>query len=231
MQNYSAQSSSPSSNKKMWIILSSIIGVCVIVMGGCVACGTLFALSKLSKEEPTTSDSKSSGREEPGSRSNGNEEPGSRYDGSEEGGALAATSWEGTLNCDDGDNLPVTIRFADSGNPLHLYQTSSGPKEVELTSPGQTLRFVPPDGGVTNIVLDSLSVSSGRMSHTMSVSRERSGGGTMIQSRSSEATEAALSGSMLEVQKTFRSSSAVSQPGYVIPDESVTICRGKLSRQ
>ncbi len=198
------------SNKKLWIILGSGIGVLVIVMGGCVACGALIGLSTLSTE-----------------RTESTPRSGSRAGGS----ALAASSWTGTLNCDDGDNLPVVFKFAESGNPLYGYQTSSGLKEVELTSPGQSLRFVPPGGGVTNIVLDSISVSSDRMSHTMSVSRERSAGGTLIQSRSSITTEAALSGSMLEVETTIRSNSAASQPGYVIPDESATVCRGKLNRE
>jgi hypothetical protein len=228
MANYPPQLSSrenfqpqAKSNKKLWIILGSVIGMLVIIMGGCVACGALIGLSQLNKEGRTTS----------GSRSNGSGEPGSTSDGSGEGGALAASSWTGTLNCDDGDNLPVNIKFAETGNPLYDYHTSSGLKAVELTSTGQRLRFVPPGGGVTNIVLDSLSVSSDRMSHTMSVSRERSAGGTMIQSRASITTEAVLSGSMLEVQTTIRSSSAASQPGYMIPDESATVCRGKLSRQ
>ena len=191
------------------------------MMGGCVACGALIGLSQIDKEGRPTSGSKSSGSGEPVSRS----------DGSGADGALAATSWTGTLNCDDGTTQPLIFKFAETGYPLYDYRTSSGLGEVELTSPGQSLRFVPPGGGVTNIVLDSLSVSSNRMSHTMSVSLERSGGGTMIQSRGSITTEAALSGSMLEVQTTTRSSSAASQPGYVVPDESTTICSGQLSRE
>ena len=225
MSNFPGQTYSPNSqsqsNKKLWIILGSLIGVLIIVMGGCIACGALIGLSRLDEEGGTTS----------GSKSRRSGEAGSRSDGSGGGGALAASSWEGTLNCDDGNDRSVIFKFADTGNPLYDYQTSSGLKEVELTSPGQSLRFVPPGGGVTNIVFDSLSVSSDRMSHTTSVSHERSAGGTMIQSRASVTTEAALSGSMLEVQQTVRSSSAASQPGYVIPDESVTICQGKLSRQ
>lgn len=203
-------------NKKLWIILGSVIGVLVIVMGGCVACGALIGLSALNDQSGLTSDSST----DRGSSS-----------GRGEDGGLGSTTWTGTLSCDDGDNLPVVFKFASSGNPIYEYRTSSGLRQEELTSPGQSLRFVPPGGGVTNIVLESITVTADRMSHTMSVSHERAGGGTMIQSRSSIQTEAALSGSELEVETTIRSSSAASQPGFVIPDESGTVCRGKLSRQ
>jgi hypothetical protein len=180
-------------------------------MGGCVACGALIGLSRLNDDLGTTSDSRSIGKDKVG--------------------RLAATSWSGTLNCDDGDSLSVVFKFAETGNPLYDYQTSNGLREVELTSPGQTIRFVPSGGGVTNIVLDTILVTSNRMSHTMSVSRESSAGGTLIQSRSTITTEAALSGSSLEVQTSIRSSSAASQPGYLIPNESATTCRGNLAKQ
>jgi hypothetical protein len=227
MQNYLGQPlsrskvpPSSSSNKKAWIILGSIIGVLVIVMGGCVACGALIGLSRLDKEGGTTS----------GSRSSGSGERGSKSDGSEADGALAGTNWNGTLNCDDGNDRSVIFKFADTGNPIYEYRTGSGLQAVELTSPRQTLRFVPSGGGVRTIVMDSLSVSSDRVSHTMSISDERSAGDTMLQSRASITTDAALSDSMLDVQQTIRSSSVASQPGYLIPDESVTVCRGKLDK-
>lgn len=188
-----------------------------------MTCGALIGLTSLRDTGNTNSDSRSG--ESPRSSERAEKSGGSN------GNGLAATSWTGSLSCDDGDNLPVVLKFAETGNPLYDYQTSSGLKEVELTSPGQTLRFVPPGGGVTNIVVDSLDVSSRRVSHTMSFSHERSGGGTLIQSRSSITVEAALSGSILEVTTTIRSSSAASQPGYVIPDESATVCRGNLNRQ
>lgn len=198
------------SHTKLWIVLGSIIGVLVIVMGGCVACGALIGFSALN-------DGDDSGRHGKNVGKNG-------------AGALATTSWKGTLSCDDGDNLPVVIKFAGSGNPLYDYQTSSGLKELELTSPGQTLRFVPPGGGVTNIVLDSISVSAERMRYVMSVSQERSGGGTLIQSRAQITTEAVISGSTLQVETTIRSNSTASQPGFVIPGQSTTVCRGSLTR-
>lgn len=195
-------------NARLWIILGSITGVLVILVGGCLACGALIVLTALNEERRSTSPTKNAGRQE--------------------GGTLSSTSWNGTLNCDDGDNLPVVIKFAANGNPLYDYQTSTGLKEVEFISSGQTLRFVPPGGGVTNIVLDSIAMSSNRMSYSMTISRERSGGGTLIQSRAEISTEAVVSDSTLDLKTTIRSRSAASQPGYVIPDESVTVCRGSL---
>ena len=197
-----------SPNVRLWIILGSITGGMVILMGGFLACGALIGLAVLNEESQSTSPATNTG--------------------SQTEGTLSSTRWKGTLNCDDGDNLPVVIKFAASGNPLYDYQTSAGLKEVEFISSGQTLRFVPPGGGVTNIVLDSIDMSSSRVSYSMTVSRERSGGGTLIQSRTQITTEAVVSDSTLDLQTTIRSRSAASQPGYVIPDESVTICRGSL---
>ena len=147
-------------------------------------------------------------------------------------GGLAGTSWSGTLACDDVDSLPVNYQFAESGNPLYDYQTKSGLRSVELTEAGQSLRFVPPEGGVTSITFESLDVSAERISHSMRVSKERSGGGTLVQSQASIQTEAVLSGSELEVETSIRSQSVASQPGIMAPgDEQVVICRGKLRPQ
>ena len=213
---YSGQSQ-PQRNTKLWIILGSIIGVLVLAMGGCLACGALVGLSVLN-EEGTTAEG---GRRSTNSRSG---------EKSQRGGGLAASSWKGTLNCDDGDDVPVVMKFADSGNPLYDYQSSSGLREVELTSPGQSFRFVPAGGGVTSIVLDSFSVSSDRITYTMNISHERSGG-TLIQSHSVITSEMELSDNTLDVQNTISSNSTASQPGIVVPSESATVCRGKLNRE
>ncbi len=144
---------------------------------------------------------------------------------------LAGTTWKGTFKCDDGDEIPANYRFAESGNPIYEYQTKGGAREVELTSEGQTLRFVPPEGGVRNIVIDSISISPAHISHTMTISNERTSGGTLDQSKSVISSEAALSGDQLEVEIAIRSQGVTSQPGIMVPgDESRVICRGKLKR-
>jgi hypothetical protein len=126
----------------------------------------------------------------------------------------------------------MIFKFADSGNPIYEYQTKSGLRSVELTEPGQLIRFVPPGGGVTSITVDSLDVSSDRASHVMSFSTERSGGETLTQSRSRVGTETAISDEQLEVETTIRSQSVSSQPGIMVPgDEHVVVCRGKLKQE
>ena len=102
---------------------------------------------------------------------------------------------------------------------------------MELTEPGQTLRFVPPAGGVTNIVLDSIDVYAESISHTMTISQEKASGETLDQSSPTIHSEAVLSGSQLEVEITIHSQGTLSQPGIVVPgDASTIVCRGKLRR-
>lgn len=209
--------------KKQWIILGSVIGVLVIVMGGCVACGALIGLSSFSNSNVASTDAddpdntrRSSGRSRSGSGS----------------GALAGTTWTGTSSCDDGESLQMVFKFADSGNPIYEYQTKSGLRSVELSEAGQLIRFVPPGGGVTSITVDSLDVSSDRVSHTMSFSTESSSGETLTQSRSRIGTETAITDGELQVESTIRSQSVSSQPGIVAPgDEQVVVCRGRLKGQ
>jgi hypothetical protein len=221
MNNFPQQSLPPQSNKKLWIILGSVIGLLVIVMGGCVACGALIGLSSLSNSNVANTDT-----DDPDSPRRSSVKSGSSS------GALAGSNWTGTSNCDDGDNLEMIFKFADSGNPIYEYQTKSGLRSVELTEAGQLIRFVPPGGGVTSITVDSLDVSSDRASHVMSFSTERSGGETLTQSRSRVGTETAIRDELLEVETTIRSQSVSSQPGIMVPgDEHIVVCRGKLKPQ
>ena len=223
MDNFPNQPLPPQSTgiKKQWIILGSVIGVLVLVLGGCVACGALIGLSSLSNSNSasTESDDPDNPRRSTGGGGSGS-------------GSLAGTTWTGTSNCDDGDSLEMVFKFADSGNPIYEYQTKGGLRSVELTEAGQSIRFVPPGGGVTSITIESLDVSSDRASHVMSFSTESSSGETLTQSRSRIGTETAIRDEQLEVETTIRSQSVSSQPGIMVPgDEHVVVCRGKLKGQ
>src|SRR5688572_32822289 len=88
-------------------------------------------------------------------------------------------SWKGTVSCDNGNQMDASYKIASSGNPVYEYQSKSGPREVELSEPGQVVRFVPPGGGVTTVTVDSISTSPERITYSLSVSEESSGGGTL----------------------------------------------------
>lgn len=140
-------------------------------------------------------------------------------------------SWSGTVSCDNGETMDASYKIASSGNPVYEYQSKSGPREVELSEPGQMVRFVPPGGGVTTVTVDSISTSPERITYSLNVSEESSGGGTLSQSRATMESEATIDGSDLEVEFTIRSQNVLSQPGIVVPgDESTIVCRGKLRK-
>jgi hypothetical protein len=161
----------------------------------------------------------------------GSRETGTSSRSSNGEGSLAETSWKGTVKCDNGEEMEASYKVAASGNPIYEYQTKNGPREAELTEPGQEIRFVPPGGGVTTIVLDSISASPEQISYAMNISEEKSGGGTLSQSRARMESEATLAGPDLNVEITVRSQNVLSQPGIVVPgDESVVVCRGKLRK-
>ncbi|HKO62469.1 MAG TPA: hypothetical protein VJV03_14995 [Pyrinomonadaceae bacterium] len=143
----------------------------------------------------------------------------------------AEGSWRGTVTCDNGNEMEASYKIASSGNPVYEYQSKSGPREVELSEPGQMVRFVPPGGGVTTVVVDSISTSPERITYSLNISEESSGGGTLSQSRATMETEAAIDGSNLDVEFTVRGQNVLSQPGIVVPgDESRIVCRGKLRK-
>lgn len=192
-----------------------------------MACGGLYYLSTLNNRNLASSDpDTNSSDNEPQSTS-------SRRSGTGAPGTLAGTTWKGSMNCDDGDNVPVVLRFAESGAPIYDYQTrDDGLREVELTSSGQIVRFIPPGGGVTTVEVDSLSVSSDRVNQAVSISHEGGAGATLEQSQSSVATDMSLSGEELEVETKIRSQSAISQPGIAVPGNvHLVSCSGKLRQE
>lgn len=215
----------PSGNKKLWII-GIVLGVILLCMGGCVACASFLAISALNEDNQDSAPARGRGVSQRGSTSR-----------NQEGVAGAATelaggSWSGALNCEDGDTLPVVIKVSDDGMPVYSYRTRSGDREETITSVGQTFRFVPPEGGVFNAVVDSLAVSADRFSYSTATSSERAGGGSITQGGGRTSVSAVLSGDELEVEVGISSRATASQPGIVIGgDESTSVCRGKIPRQ
>lgn len=144
-------------------------------------------------------------------------------------------TWEGSLNCDTGENIPSVLKVADTGNPVFEYATEGGSREVELTYQGQNIRFVPPDGGIVNVVVDSLSVSPNRISYTLVMSGERTSeygsSATLSQNQAVVFYDAALSGTELDAQAKIQSQTTLSQvENDPVQGGNQAICRGKLRK-
>jgi hypothetical protein len=152
------------------------------------------------------------------------------------GGSTALVgTWTGELIADNGEKLPCTLRIADSGYPIYDYQTKSGARAVELTAPGQTVQFVPPEGGVATVTVEELSLSGDRIRFTTAISVERTssfGSSSILdQSRAKVTFELIQNGSELDVDMAVTSESVTSQPGLMIPGETQTVaCRGALRK-
>jgi hypothetical protein len=215
----------PSSNRKLWII-GIVLGLILVCMGGCVACASFLAISAFNENRQDSAPTRRSGVSERGNT------PQNKEGVDQAATELAGGSWSGALNCEDGDTLPVVIKVSGDGMPVYSYRTRSGDREEAIRSVGQTFRFVPPEGGVFNAVVDSLSVSGDRFSYSTATSSERAGGGSITQGGGRTSVSAVLSGNELEVEVGMSSSASASQPGIIIRgDESTSICRGKIPKQ
>jgi hypothetical protein len=158
------------------------------------------------------------------------------WNGASGGGSISlAGTWTGNLVADNGEQLPCSLRITESGYPVYEYQTKSGAREVELTTEGQTVRFVPPEGGVATVTVEELTRSDDRIRFTTAVSVEKTGsfGSSSIldQSRARVTFEIIQNGSELDVEMTAESQSVTSQPGPMIPGDAQTVvCRGALRK-
>jgi hypothetical protein len=147
------------------------------------------------------------------------------------GSSSISGTWKGTINCEPGGSTEAVYRVSGSGNPIYEYQTKSGAREVEFTSTGQVVRFVPPGGGVANVQVRSLSVGSDQISYSLNISEERTSRDTLDQNRAVVTSEARLTGAGLEVEMTVRAQGIASQPDLVVPGEEQSArCRGTLQK-
>lgn len=149
-------------------------------------------------------------------------------------GKLTGT-WTGNLRCQTGEEMPAVFHVAPTGNPIYEYHTKKGLRQVELMAPGQTFRFVPPEGGVADVVVDSLAVAGERISFTLAIASESTSAygseATLTQSKARIECEAALSGTNLHVRMTINAQNIFSQPGGPVPgDLQTTVCEGTLRK-
>ncbi len=139
-------------------------------------------------------------------------------------------TWSGVLKSGQ-DTLPVTIKFAANGNPVYSYQAKGGEREVELTESGQGWRFLAPEGGVTSMSVESLSVTPEQVSYVLSIAHERTSGAILDQTFTKLGADFSLAGALLQTVFAISSNTTASQPGLMIPGETEEIVyQGTLKR-
>lgn len=213
----------PNNNRMLWLIIGLAMTLVALIIGA-VVIGVFILVVIAGNAEMTTSDTVSDSNNRTRISTTGAKNKSKRE------GSLVG-SWNGTLRCDSGDQLPAVFKVSEQGNPIYEYQTKSGNREIELTSEGQSFRFVPTEGGVMSIVVDALSVSSDHISYSMNFSEERTSGGTLTQSRGRFVVEAEPLDSDLKVKLQVSSNSTLSQPGIVVPGDGTTEqCSGILKQ-
>lgn len=232
------------SNQKPFVILVSIAAVMIFSMTGCGgSAGSNTGVTRYDSAPPSAGASSGSSNTGGSVSTNSNTYAGSSNTGgamstnsyasetsSTEAGGLAGV-WSGTLRCDNGQTSSSVIKVSESGNPVYEYEERSGPREVELTSSGQQVKYVPPGGGVVTLVVNSVAASSSSISFALNITKEKTAYETIDQSQGSLSMEATLSGSELEVVMRMRSVSITSQTDLVVPgDESQSVCRGRLRK-
>lgn len=238
------------SNQKPFVILVSIAAVMIFTMTGCAGpAGSNTGATRYDSASPSENTSAGSSNTGGSMSTNSNTYTGS----SNVGGAMSTNSyasenssaggdtatgtgglagvWSGTLRCDNGQTSSSVLKVSEAGNPVFEYESQSGAREVELTSSGQQVRYVPPGGGVVTLVVNSVAASSSRISFALNITKEKTAYETIDQSEGSLSMEATLSGSELEVVMRMRSVSITSQTDLVVPgDESQSVCRGRLRK-
>ncbi len=142
-------------------------------------------------------------------------------------------TWTGTIACDDGESTTFDFIVSSNGHPVYFYQNQEGNnRKVELTHEGQTIKFIPAEGGVTQVQVAALSRSANNIGYSLDITSERLEGSTIIQEQIGYAVNGVLSGTALVVELAVSFQSVMSQPGYVVPGEPrKAFCSGKLRKK
>lgn len=89
--------------------------------------------------------------------------------------------WRGLLQA-DGEGTEVEVLFSQDDYPIYTYTNNRDvTRQVELTSPGQQIEFVPAGGGVQRIIVERVDRQPGKLLVSVKGSFEKAGGGYLDQ--------------------------------------------------
>ena len=115
-------------------------------------------------------------------------------------------TWRGSLQ-GEANSINFELTFSDAGYWIYTYRSKSGARQVELTSEGQKVQYVPGGGGVKTVIARKVEKSGNTLSYTLSESFERASNGYLTQNSSTTAYRLELTDSGLKVQLVTRASS------------------------
>jgi hypothetical protein len=141
-------------------------------------------------------------------------------------------TWQGVVVSDkDPENKSeIQVVLSSAYRPLYEYETSTGTREVELTTVGQMLRFVPPGGGVKTVRVEELQASPQRVRLALSIKFERSSGGVLEQSWAKTAQTLVKEGTGFRITIEYASGTRLSdRDTFVGPNTETEVYRGLLS--
>ena len=124
-----------------------------------------------------------------------------------------------------------TTAFSEDGYVLFEYASNNGSvRTVELTAPGQ-IQFVPPDGGVTTVAVNSVVKRPDGVSYVLHIGFERAGGGHLERRYVTEQRDYALTNQGLWVRVVSRAATRFGDRGGSTGDpQKVEIIEGVLKR-
>lgn len=142
-----------------------------------------------------------------------------------------AGTWSGTLTNGD-KSESFQLMFSPAGHYVVTYTNNNGKtNQIELTTAGQKIQFVPPGGGVAAITLESISPNAQGISLLISYSFEKASGGYLDQRYGSEAIECQLTTNGLAVQITSKTKNHLADKQLsTVSDGETSVAAGTLQK-
>jgi len=108
--------------------------------------------------------------------------------------------WVGTLRgATSTDTLGCNLHVAPNGRPLWTYNDGHGFQRTELTHEGQRIQYVPPEGGVVTVTVQSVTGSATETGYVVDYSFERASNGYLTQRYQRIVMAGRLRGAQLDV--------------------------------
>ena len=120
--------------------------------------------------------------------------------GTATGATTIAGYWVGTLRgATSTDTLGCNLHVAPNGRPLWTYNDGHGFQRTELTHEGQRIQYVPPEGGVVTVTVQSVTGSATETGYVVDYSFERASNGYLTQRYQRIVMAGRLRGAQLDV--------------------------------